>query len=64
MKNYLDLASKEPLRISRRTREAYILVSGQRFSKLQQGQAVIQQRLIALDPRVAAGDRNAWIPRN
>ncbi len=51
MKSYLDMAAHEPLRILRRTGEAYILVNEQQFGKLQRELVAMQRRLIALDPR-------------
>lgn len=51
MKSYLDLAAQEPLRILRRTGEAYVLVNEQQFAKLQRELVAMQRRLIALDPR-------------
>ena len=51
MKNYLDLAAQDPLRILRRTGEAYILVNEQQFARLQRELVAMQRRLIALDPR-------------
>ena len=56
MKSFLDLAAQEPLRILRRTGEAYILVNEQQFAKLQRELVAMQRRLIALDPRFADND--------
>ena len=54
MKSYLDMASHEPLRILRRTGEAYILVNEQQFAKLQRELVAMQRRLISLDPRFSS----------
>ena len=55
MKSYLDMATHEPLRILRRTGEAYVLVNEQQFAKLQRELVAMQRRLIALDPRFSLG---------
>ena len=53
MKFHLDIAAHEPVRVLRRSGEAYILVNEEQYSKLQQELVAMQRRLIDLDPRFA-----------
>lgn len=48
MKDYLDLASKEPLRIQRRSGENYILMNEDEYSKMQMEIMTLQRRLLSM----------------
>jgi PHD/YefM family antitoxin component YafN of YafNO toxin-antitoxin module len=48
MRTYLDLAANEPLRILRRSGQAYILINEKRFSDMHDEIVSLQRRLIAL----------------
>lgn len=47
MKRYLDMAKTEPIRILRRSGDAYVLISESEFNKIQQEVLVLQRRLLA-----------------
>ena len=47
MKRYLDMARTEPIRILRRSGDAYVLINEKELNKMQQEILVLQRRLIA-----------------
>ena len=53
LKDYLDLASKEPIRIQRRTGESFILLSEERFDALQSEISSLQRRLLGMSDALA-----------
>ena len=48
LKDYLDLAVSEPIRISRRTGENFILMSEDTYAHLQNEIASLQRRLLGM----------------
>ncbi len=48
MKDYLDLASQEPIRIQRRSGENYILLNEDQYSKMQLEIMSLQKRLLSM----------------
>ena len=48
MKDYLDLASQEPIRIQRRSGENYILINDDQYSKMQLEIMSLQKRLLSM----------------
>lgn len=48
LKDYLDLASKEPLRILRRSGESYVLISEDMYAELQNEILSLQKRLLGM----------------
>ena len=48
LKDYLDIATNDPIRIQRRSGESYILISEEHFSKLQNEISSLQRRLLAM----------------
>lgn len=49
LKDYLDLAATEPIRIQRRSGENYILMSEDRYAELQNEISSLQRRLLAMN---------------
>ena len=47
LKDYLDMASKEPIRIQRRSGENYILLSEDMYAQLQNEISTLQRRLLS-----------------
>ncbi|MGB0453993.1 MAG: hypothetical protein ACPGJV_09790 [Bacteriovoracaceae bacterium] len=65
LKDYLDLASGEPIRIQRRSGESYVLINEDDFSEMKNEIMSLQKRLLAMtevvDKKVEEyqpGDRN------
>lgn len=48
LKDYLDLASKAPIRIHRRSGESFILITEDGYTKLQNEVQSLQRRLLSL----------------
>lgn len=48
MKDYLELAKTEPIRIQRRTGESYILLNEEEYSKMQLEIISLQRRLLSM----------------
>jgi PHD/YefM family antitoxin component YafN of YafNO toxin-antitoxin module len=48
MKDYLELASTEPIRIQRRSGESYILINEEAYSKMQIEIMSLQRRLLSM----------------
>jgi len=46
LKNYLDLAAKEPIRIQRRVGSSFILLAESRFQEMQEEIMSLQRRLL------------------
>jgi PHD/YefM family antitoxin component YafN of YafNO toxin-antitoxin module len=65
LKDYLDLAGKEPIRIQRRSGENFILLKEEMYHSLQEEVVLLQRRLLGMSQVVAgeikeykAGDRS------
>ena len=48
MKDYLDLAQKEPIRIQRRSGESYILINEESYAQMQVEIMSLQRRLLSM----------------
>ncbi len=48
LKDYLELASKEPIRIQRRSGESYILMDEERYSQMQMEITNLQRKLLSM----------------
>ena len=48
MKDYLELAKNEPIRIQRRSGETYILMNEEEYSKMQVEIMSLQRRLLSM----------------
>lgn len=48
LKDFLDLASKEPIRIHRRSGETYILLNETKYAELQNEISSLQRRLLGM----------------
>ena len=48
MKDYLDLASKEPIRIQKRSGESFILLNESIYAKMQNEIVSLQRRLLGM----------------
>jgi PHD/YefM family antitoxin component YafN of YafNO toxin-antitoxin module len=59
LKDYLDLAKKEIIRIKRRSGQHYILVSEEKFNELKMEVNSLQKRLIAKSHSVEKEEDNA-----
>lgn len=53
LKDYLDLASKEPIRIHRRSGENFILLKEDMYQSLQEEIVNLQRRLLGMSQAVA-----------
>ena len=49
LKDYLDLAESEPIRIQRRSGENYILMNENKYAELQNEISSLQRRLLAMN---------------
>ena len=47
LKDYLDLAAKEPIRINRRSGESYVLLAETRYAEMQLEIMSLQRRLLS-----------------
>lgn len=59
LKDYLDLASKEPIRIQRRSGENYILMNEEKYAELQMEINSLQKHLLAM-ANVINGDTSEF----
>lgn len=57
LKDYLDLAAKEPIRIHRRTGETFILLSEDRYAEIQNEIVSLQRRLLGMSQAVEGKGR-------
>ncbi|MBF0206455.1 MAG: type II toxin-antitoxin system Phd/YefM family antitoxin [Oligoflexia bacterium] len=53
LKDYLDLAAKEPIRIQRRSGESYILLKEKKYQELQDEIVSLQRRLLGISQVVS-----------
>ncbi len=49
LKDYLDLASSEPIRIQRRSGENYILINEDQYAQMQNEISSLQRRLLSMN---------------
>ena len=49
LKDYLDLASHEPIRIQRRSGENYILINEDQYAQMQNEISSLQRRLLSMN---------------
>jgi PHD/YefM family antitoxin component YafN of YafNO toxin-antitoxin module len=54
LKDYLDLAAKEPIRIQRRSGENFILLKEDMYQTLQEEVVSLQRRLLGMSQAVAS----------
>ncbi len=54
LKDYLDLAAKEPIRIQRRSGENFILLKEESYQELQNELVSLQRRLLGMSQIVAS----------
>lgn len=59
LKDYLDLASKEPIRIQRRSGENYILLKEESYQSLQSEIIFLQRRLLGMS-QVVSGEAKEY----
>ena len=59
MKDYLDLAKKEPIRIQRRSGESYILIKEETFTELQSEILSLQRRLLGMS-QIVSGEAQEY----
>ncbi len=59
LKDYLDLAMDEPIRIQRRSGESYILLSEDAYAQMQNEISTLQRRLLSLT-EVLSGNAKAY----
>lgn len=52
LKDYLDLATSEPIRIQRRSGENYILMNEEKYVQIQNEISSLQRRLLAMNDLV------------
>ena len=57
LKDYLDLASKEPIRIQRRSGENYILLKEESYQELQNEVISLQRRLLGMSQVVSGATK-------
>ncbi|MBI4405166.1 MAG: type II toxin-antitoxin system Phd/YefM family antitoxin [Deltaproteobacteria bacterium] len=57
LKDYLDLAAKEPIRIQRRSGENYILLKEESYQELQNEILSLQRRLLGMSQIVSESTR-------
>lgn len=53
LKDYLDMAQSEPIRIQRRSGENYVLMNEDKFSEMQNEISSLQRRLLAMSDVVS-----------
>lgn len=61
LKDYLDTATSEPVRIQRRSGESLILMSESHFAEMQNEILSLQRRLLATS-QIAAGETKEYVP--
>lgn len=49
LKDYLDMATNEPVRIQRRSGESYIIMNEDKFAEMQNEISSLQRRLLAMN---------------
>ena len=59
LKDYLDLATSEPIRIQRRSGENFILMNEEKYSELQNEISSLQRRLLAMN-EIAEGKSSEY----
>ncbi len=59
LKDYLDLAAKEPIRIQRRSGENFILLKEDAYQSLQEELVSLQRRLLGMS-QVVAGETKEY----
>ena len=59
LKDYLDLAGKEPIRIQRRSGENFILLKEEMYQGLQEELVSLQRRLLAMS-QVVSGETKEY----
>lgn len=52
LKDYLDLAEKEPIRIQRRSGESFILIAENQYSDMQNEILALQRRLLGMSQAI------------
>lgn len=61
MKDYLELAAKEPVRIQRRSGESFILMNEARYLEMQNELISLQRRLLGMS-QIVAGNSKEYVP--
>ena len=61
LKDYLELATKEPLRINRRSGGSFILMNEEAFQQMQTEIVSLQRRLLGMS-QIVAGDGKKYTP--
>jgi PHD/YefM family antitoxin component YafN of YafNO toxin-antitoxin module len=61
MKDYLELAAKEPVRIQRRSGESFILMNEARYLEMQNELISLQRRLLGMS-QIVAGHTREYVP--
>jgi PHD/YefM family antitoxin component YafN of YafNO toxin-antitoxin module len=61
LKNFLDLASAEPVRIQRRTGEAFVLMNESQYAQMQNEILSLQRRLLGMSDALA-GKGKEYVP--
>ncbi len=59
MKDYLDLATKEPIRIQRRSGESYILIKEDSYRNLHEEISSLQKRLLGMS-QIISGETKEY----
>jgi PHD/YefM family antitoxin component YafN of YafNO toxin-antitoxin module len=59
LKDYLDLAKKEPIRIQRRSGDSYILLKEDKYRELQNEVVSLQRRLLGMS-QILAGETEEY----
>jgi len=59
LKDYLDMAANEPIRIQRRSGENYILMNESNYAELQNEISSLQRRLLAMND-IADGRKSEY----
>jgi PHD/YefM family antitoxin component YafN of YafNO toxin-antitoxin module len=61
LKDYLDMASSEPVRIQRRSGESLILMSEEKYSEMQNEILSLQRRLLS-SSQIISGETKEYTP--
>ncbi len=61
LKDYLELAAKEPIRIQRRSGETFILINEKTFDEMKNEIISLQRRLLGATDALA-GNSNEYVP--
>ncbi|MBS1959491.1 MAG: type II toxin-antitoxin system Phd/YefM family antitoxin [Bdellovibrionales bacterium] len=59
LKDYLEMASKEPVRISRRSGDHFILLNEQEYARLQNEISSLQRRIVSMTD-ILHGKTQEW----